>query len=70
MLELTRHQQGVEKVLFSGNQLLSQGKITPAENEEIVVQMQLLNDRWQDIRSRAVDKQNWLVTFTYLRTQI
>ncbi|GIY18077.1 utrophin [Caerostris extrusa] len=31
MLELTKHQQGVEKVLFKGNQLLTQGKVTPAE---------------------------------------
>ncbi|GFS73966.1 utrophin [Nephila pilipes] len=58
MLELTKHQQGVEKVLFSGNQLLTQGKVTSAEQEEIVVQMQLLNDRWQDIRSRALERQN------------
>ncbi|KAG8192219.1 hypothetical protein JTE90_014082 [Oedothorax gibbosus] len=60
MLELMQHQEGVEKVLFSGNQLLSQSKITPSEREEIVVQMQLLNDRWQDIRSKAVDRQNCL----------
>lgn len=63
MLELMQHQEGVEKVLFSGNQLLSQSKITPPEREEIVVQMQLLNDRWQDIRSKAVDRQNWFVKF-------
>lgn len=58
MLELTKHQQAVEKVLFSGNQLLTQGKITSAEQEEIVVQMQLLNERWKDIRSRALERQN------------
>ncbi|GIY17831.1 dystrophin [Caerostris darwini] len=58
MLELTKHQQGVEKVLFKGNQLLTQGKVTPAEQEEVVIQMQLLNDRWQDIRSRALERQN------------
>ncbi|GBL96395.1 Utrophin [Araneus ventricosus] len=58
MLELAKHQQAVEKVLFSGNQLFTQGKITPAEQEEIVVQMQLLNGRWQDIRSRALERQN------------
>ncbi|KAF8767648.1 Dystrophin like protein [Argiope bruennichi] len=60
MLELTKHQQAVEKVLCSGHLLLKQGKITPAEHEEIVVQMQLLNERWHDIRSKAIERQNEL----------
>lgn len=63
MLELTHHQQGVDKVLLNGNQLLSNGKISPDEHEEIKVQLQLLNDRWQELRTRAVDRQNELVYF-------
>nr|XP_015911947.1 dystrophin isoform X3 [Parasteatoda tepidariorum] len=58
MVDLSKHQQGVEKVLFSGNNLITQGKLATVEHEEIVLQMQLLNDRWQDIRSKALDRQN------------
>lgn len=63
MLELTHHQQNVDKVLVSGNQLLTSSKISSEEQEEINVQLQLLNERWQELRSRTVDRQNayvWL----------
>lgn len=58
MLELTHHQQNVDKVLVSGNQLLTSNKISPEEQEEINVQIQLLNERWQELRSKTVDRQN------------
>lgn len=58
MLELTHHQQNVDKVLVNGNQLLTSSKISPEEQEEINVQLQLLNERWQELRSRTVDRQN------------
>lgn len=61
MLELTHHQQNVDKVLVSGNQLLTSSKISPEEQEEINVQLQLLNERWQELRSRTVDRQNTYV---------
>ncbi|XP_054723979.1 dystrophin-like [Uloborus diversus] len=58
MLELTMHQKSVERVLENGNQLLSQRKLSPEEHDEIKVQMQLLNERWQDLRLKAVERQN------------
>lgn len=61
MLELTHHQQNVDKVLVNGNQLLTSSKISAEEQEEINVQLQLLNERWQELRSRTVDRQNTYV---------
>lgn len=58
MLELTHHQQNVDKVLVSGNKLLTNTKISSEEQEEVNVQLQLLNERWQELRSRTVDRQN------------
>lgn len=60
MLELTQHQEGVEEVLHEGNKLITQGKIASEEKEEIEVQMELLNTRWQDLRIKAVDRQSKL----------
>lgn len=66
MLELTHHQQNVDKVLVSGNQLLTSSKISPEEQEEINVQLQLLNERWQELRSRTVDRQNTYVLLFFM----
>lgn len=58
MLELTQHQENVDKVMVNGNQLLNNSKISPEEQEEVNVQLQLLNERWQELRSRTVERQN------------
>ena len=59
MLRLTQHQGKVGNVLQEGNQLLSAGnvKLSKAEETEIRAQMALLNNRWEELRVRAMDRQ-------------
>ncbi|GFN77850.1 dystrophin [Plakobranchus ocellatus] len=62
MVELTRHQDSIGGVLKEGNDLLSDGKVTADEEKEIRTQMSLLNNRWEELRVKALDRQSRLQT--------
>ena len=57
-MQLTQHQGRVGNVLQEGNVLLRQGKLTSDAESEIEEQMSLLNNRWEELRVRAMDKQS------------
>jgi len=57
MLELTRHQDSIGTVVKEGNDLISEGKVTEEEESEIRVQMGLLNNRWEDLRLKTIERQ-------------
>ncbi len=57
MLKLTKHQGRVGSVLQEGNRLLHEGQLSPDEERETEIQMGLLNNRWEDVRIRAMDRQ-------------
>jgi hypothetical protein len=57
MLELTKHQNNVGQVLHDGSKLINSGSLNQNENSEVVKQMKLLNDKWESLRLKAVDKQ-------------
>ncbi|XP_020646657.3 dystrophin isoform X2 [Pogona vitticeps] len=58
MMELTAHQGRVGDVLQVGSQLLSLGKLSEDEENEIQEQMNLLNSRWENLRVTSMEKQN------------
>ncbi|XP_044297298.1 dystrophin isoform X4 [Varanus komodoensis] len=58
MMELTAHQGRVGDVLQVGSQLLSLGKLSEDEENEIQEQMNLLNSRWENLRVTSLEKQN------------
>ncbi|KAI8735445.1 utrophin, partial [Biomphalaria glabrata] len=58
MVELTRHQDSIGGVLKEGNDLLTSGKVTSEEEKEIRTQMGLLNNRWEELRVKALDRQS------------
>ncbi|XP_059157467.1 dystrophin-like isoform X5 [Physella acuta] len=60
MVELTRHQDSIGGVLKEGNDLLADGKVTAEEDKEIRTQMSLLNNRWEELRVKALDRQSRL----------
>lgn len=57
MLELTQHQDSIGAVLRDGNELITEGRVTAEEEHEIRVQMGLLNNRWEELRIKALDRQ-------------
>ena len=58
MLELTKHQDSIGNVLREGNDLISENKVKQDEENEIRVQMGLLNNRWEELRLKALDRQS------------
>jgi len=58
MLDLTRHQDSVGAVLRDGNDLIVEGKVRAEEEQEIRVQMGLLNNRWEELRLKALERQS------------
>ena len=58
MLSLTEHQGDVGEVLSEGSRLLQEAKMPANEIEEVRVQMKLLNTKWEDLRLKAMDRQN------------
>ena len=58
MLELTKHQDSIGNVLREGNDLISESKVKQDEENEIRVQMGLLNNRWEELRLKALDRQS------------
>ena len=57
MLDLTKHQDSVGNVLKEGTDLINEKKVTEEEEHEIRVQMALLNNRWEDLRLKALSRQ-------------
>ncbi|XP_076466610.1 dystrophin-like isoform X3 [Babylonia areolata] len=57
MLELTQHQDSIGSVLRDGNELITEGRVTEEEEHEIRVQMGLLNNRWEELRVKALERQ-------------
>ncbi|EOA99273.1 Dystrophin, partial [Anas platyrhynchos] len=58
MMELTAHQGRVGNVLQVGSQLLTIGKLSDEEENEIQEQMNLLNSRWESLRVASMEKQS------------
>uniref|UniRef100_A0ACB8FIB0 Uncharacterized protein n=1 Tax=Sphaerodactylus townsendi TaxID=933632 RepID=A0ACB8FIB0_9SAUR len=58
MMELTAHQGRVGHVLQVGSQLLSFGKLSEEEENEIQEQINLLNSRWENLRVTSMEKQS------------
>ncbi|XP_064329650.1 dystrophin isoform X6 [Phalacrocorax carbo] len=58
MMELTAHQGRVGNVLQVGSQLLTFGKLSDDEENEIQEQMNLLNSRWESLRVASMEKQS------------
>ncbi|XP_027544749.1 dystrophin isoform X11 [Neopelma chrysocephalum] len=58
MMELTAHQGRVGNVLQVGSQLLTTGKLSDGEENEIQEQMNLLNSRWESLRVASMEKQS------------
>ncbi|XP_068773159.1 dystrophin isoform X9 [Struthio camelus] len=58
MMELTAHQGRVGNVLQVGSQLLTLGKLSDDEENEIQEQMNLLNSRWESLRVASMEKQS------------
>ena len=58
MMQLTQHQGRVGSVLQEGSHLITEGKVTQEEEGDIQGQMGLLNNRWEDLRVKAMDRQS------------
>jgi dystrophin len=57
LLELTKQQGSVGAVLQEGTRLLKESHLNNEEAEEIHIQMRLLNSRWDQLRTKAMDRQ-------------
>jgi hypothetical protein len=57
MLDLTKHQNNVGLVLQEGSRLINSGSINQEDDLEVRKQMKLLNDMWENLRLKAVDRQ-------------
>uniref|UniRef100_A0A131XXJ0 Protein detached n=2 Tax=Ixodes ricinus TaxID=34613 RepID=A0A131XXJ0_IXORI len=60
MLELTQNQGRVGEVLQEGQKAIRGAGVSAQEREEIKVQMDLLNTRWESLRHSAMDMQTRL----------
>lgn len=58
LIELSGHQDGVGAVLEEGARLLAEGGLHKDEEDEVRVQMQLLNSRWEGLRTHAMERQS------------
>ena len=60
MMQLTQHQGKVGNVLQEGNLLLGEGgggKLAEDDEAQVRVQMGVLNNRWEELRVKAMDRQ-------------
>lgn len=57
LLELSHHQEGVGAVLEEGARMLADGGLTEEEEQEVRIQMELLNSRWEKLRITAMERQ-------------
>nr|XP_033805580.1 dystrophin isoform X6 [Geotrypetes seraphini] len=58
MMELTAHQGSVGNVVQVGNHLLSFGRLSDDEENEIQEQMNLLSSRWESLRVASMERQS------------
>ena len=60
MVGLTQDQNQIGEVLLEGNQLLTSTdfNLQSQEENEIKEQMKILNDRWESLRSKSLDRQS------------
>ena len=58
MAQLTRRQGQVGRVLQEGNLLMAERAVTSHEQAEVRLQMTLLNERWEQVRVTAMNKQS------------
>ena len=56
-MQLTRHQGRVGGVLQEGNLLIVDRKVGAEEEAEVRLQMSLLNNRWEELRVQAMQRQ-------------
>lgn len=57
LIELRHHQEGVGAVLEEGAKMLADGGLTEEEEQEVHIQMELLNSRWEKLRITAMERQ-------------
>jgi dystrophin len=57
LLELTSQQGSVGAVLHEGARLVKEGELSNEEADEIHIQMRLLNSRWDQLRTKSMDRQ-------------
>lgn len=57
MLDLTKHQDSVGSVLKEGTDLINDKKVNKEEEYEIRIQIALLNNRWEELRLKALSRQ-------------
>ncbi|ESO83438.1 hypothetical protein LOTGIDRAFT_169302 [Lottia gigantea] len=60
MLDLTEHQDNIGSVLKEGNDLINDTRVSEEEKDEIHVQMELLNKRWESLRQKSLERQTRL----------
>jgi len=60
---LSHHQEGVGSILEEGARMLADGGLTEEEEQEIRIQMELLNSRWEKLRITAMERQTKLVKY-------
>ena len=56
-MRLTKHQGKVGNVLQEGNHLMAEGKLSEEDEVEVRAQMAMLNNRWEELRVKAMDRQ-------------
>lgn len=57
LIELSHHQEGVGSILEEGARMLADGGLTEEEEQEVRIQMELLNSRWEKLRITAMERQ-------------
>lgn len=57
LIELSHHQESVGSILEEGARMLADGGLTEEEEQEVRIQMQLLNSRWEKLRITAMERQ-------------
>lgn len=60
---MSHHQEGVGSILEEGARMLADGGLTEEEEQEIRIQMELLNSRWEKLRITAMERQTKLVKY-------
>lgn len=57
LIELSHHQEGVGSIIEEGARMLADGGLTEEEEQEVRIQMELLNSRWEKLRITAMERQ-------------
>ncbi|CAG2110939.1 unnamed protein product [Medioppia subpectinata] len=60
MIELSHYQQKIEEMFSEGQQLIRSDVCDSDERDEISLQMELLNARWDQLRFKAMERQQQL----------